>query len=192
MKDVMIDIESLGKGENKCVVQIGACFFDRDTGEIGASFKRNIDAISAEREGFKLDADTVYWWLAQSDQARQSILADPKEDIRTVFHALNIFLEPATQIWSHATFDFVTIMETYRKLNIKPSFGFRTARDIRTLMDIVRITVDRKREGVHHDALDDAKHQVKYCMEAFDRLKELKSAADLIGSVRAKIAKEKK
>lgn len=192
MNNVMIDIETLGNGENKCVIQVGACYFDRDTGEIGATFKKNIDAGSAIKAGLEMDAATVYWWLAQSDEARASILADPKEDITAVFHALNLFLEPAKQIWSHATFDFVTLMETYRKLGIKPLFGFRTARDIRTLMDIVHITVDRKRDGVHHDALADALHQVKYCMEAFDRLRELKAAADLIGSVRAKIAKENK
>lgn len=181
MKDVMIDLETLGNGENKCVIQIGACYFDRNSGEIGETFKCNVDAKSAVQEGFELDAQTVYWWLAQSDAARASILADPKLPIREAFANLNIFLTNAKTIWSHATFDFVTIMETYRKLDIKPLFSYRTARDIRTLMDLLNVSVDKiNREGVHHDGLADAIHQVKYCMEAFKKLNHLRQATDLI------------
>lgn len=185
MKDVMIDLETLGNGENKCVIQVGACYFDRNTGEIGATFKRNIDARSAIAAGFQMDASTVYWWLAQSSEARESILAEPLLPIQEVFTELNLFLENAKCVWSHATFDFVTIMETYKKLGIKPMFGFRVARDIRTLMDLFNITVDKTaREGVHHDGLADAIHQVKYCMKAFEKLSQLKQATDLIASIK--------
>lgn len=187
MKEVMIDLETLGNGENKCVIQVGACYFDRSTGIVGATFKRNIDAQDAVRQGFELDAKTVYWWLAQSAEARASILEAPLLPIKSVFEELNVFLTGATQIWSHATFDFVTIMETYRKLNIIPSFGYKTARDIRTLMDLFKITVDKtEREGVHHDGLADAIHQVKYCTQAFKKLEELRLAKDLISYVKAK------
>lgn len=185
MRDVMIDLETLGNGENKCIIQVGACYFERLTDEIGQTFKMNIDANSATKEGFQLDAETVYWWLGQSAEARESILAEPLLPIREVFAELNTFLEPAKCIWSHATFDFVTIMETYRKLNIKPKFSFRTARDIRTLMDIFNVSVDKTtREGVHHDGLADALHQVKYCGLAFKKLEELKQARSLIAYVK--------
>ncbi len=185
MKDVMLDLETLGNGENKCVIQIGACYFDRLSGEIGQTFKRNVDAISAVAAGFELDAKTVYWWLAQSDHARNSILAEPRLPIAQAFTELNEFLAPATQIWSHATFDFVTIMETYRKLRIEPLFGYRTARDIRTLMDLNKIKVDRERTGVHHDALDDCFHQVKYCVDAFRKLDNLEQAKSLIAHIKS-------
>jgi len=185
MKDVMIDLETLGNGENKCVIQVGACYFDRKTGEIGKTFKRNIDARTALAAGFQMDASTVYWWLGQSAEARESILAEPLLPIRDVFNELNMFLTDTKCIWSHATFDFVTIMETYRKLNIKPSFGYKAARDIRTLMDLFNVTVDKtERIGVHHDGLADSLHQVKYCMEAFEKLDRLKQATDLIAAIK--------
>lgn len=185
MKEVMIDLETLGNGENKCVIQIGACYFDRETGEIGKTFECNIDAKSATDAGFQLDASTVYWWLGQSDAARQSILADPKLPIKEAFDQLNTFLADAKCIWSHATFDFVTIMETYRKLDIKPLFSYRAGMDIRTLINITGVTFDKTlREGVHHNGLADAIHQVKYCMIAFDKLRLLKQATDLIGAIK--------
>ncbi len=185
MNNVMIDLETLGNGENKCIVQIGACYFDRLTGDIGQTFKCNVDAKSATDAGFQLDAQTVYWWLAQSEAARASILEDPKLPVEVALKKLNAFLAPAKYIWSHATFDFVTVMETYRKLNIKPAFSYRTARDIRTLMDLFNITVDKtEREGVHHDGLADAIHQVKYCHKAFVKLDQLQSAKSLISYVK--------
>lgn len=187
MKDMMVDLETLGNGENKCIVQIGACYFDRSTGAVGKTFKCNIDAASATKEGFQIDAPTVYWWLNQSDAARASILADPKLPIREAMANFSEFAAEAKCIWSHATFDFVTLSQTYQKLGIAPKYAYRTARDIRTLMDLFNITVDKtSRQGTHHDGLDDALHQVKYCMEAFTKLEQLKLANQLISSIKGK------
>lgn len=171
MNDVMIDIETLGNGKNACVTQIGACYFDRKTGEIGETFKMNIDARSAVESGAELDADTVYWWLGQSKEAVDSMTAAPLKDIKHVFMMLNNFLISADAIWSHATFDFVILQETYKRLKLKPSFQYRVARDIRTLVDLAGVNTKAfTREGTHHDGLDDCKFQIKYCVEAFKKL----------------------
>lgn len=182
MKDVMIDLETLGNGENKCLCQIGAVFFDRVTGELGSEFKVNIDAESHTRSGAIIDAQTVYWWLKQSDAARASILADPRLDVFEAMTWLNDFLAPAARIWSHATFDFVTIMETLRKLGITPQFSYKIGLDLRTLTYLAgNITVDSfPREGTHHDALDDCKHQVKYAVAALNAVKGNKAALTLL------------
>ena len=126
MKDVMIDLETFGNGSDACIIQIGGAYFNRVTGEIGETFKRNVDARTSEREGARLDADT---------------------------------------------FDFVIVSGVMKKLNIKPKFSFRTARDIRTLLDVSK--VDYKsftRHGTHHDALDDAIFQIQYCVAALVRI----------------------
>lgn len=181
----MIDLETLGTGENKVVIQVGACYFDRMTGVIGDTFKRNIDARDAVKEGFQMDASTVYWWMMQSEAARMSVTQGQLLPIRQVFEELNDFLANSKCIWSHATFDFVTITETYRKLDMKPSFRYQSARDIRTLMDLFNVSVDKTtRTGLHHDGLDDSIHQVKYCMEAFKKLEQLKSASSLIAHIK--------
>ncbi len=188
MKDVMIDIETLGAGGDNLICQIGACYFDRKTGEIGKTFKVNVDAIDAVQEGFQLDADTVYWWLAQSEEARKSILEQPRVSIRVAIYNLDEFLKDAKFIWSHATFDFVTIMQTYKKLNMKPSFRYSAGLDIRTLIELTKVSIsDVPREGTHHDGLADSIHQVKYCMLAFDKLAQLQEAKALISHIKAKI-----
>lgn len=172
MKDVMVDLECLGKNESKVICQIGAVYFDRVTGELGQELKINVDAISHEKLGGRLDADTVYWWLSQSKEAQQSILAEPRVDIVTALHTLNDFLEPAARIWSHATFDFVTITATMRALNIRPKFKYQAGLDLRTLTYLAGTSIDKvKRTGLHHDALDDCRHQVKYAVAAITAIK---------------------
>jgi hypothetical protein len=171
MKDVMLDLETLGNGKHAAIVQIGVCYFDRLTGEIGKTFKMNVDAISVVKSGGELDAQTVYWWLSQDKAAINSIIAEPRVAISEALTQLNEFLQEAAQIWSHATFDFVILTETYKRLGIQPSYRYQSARDIRTLVDLGKVTIKKaKRDGVHHDALDDCFFQVKYCVEAFKKL----------------------
>lgn len=172
MKDVMLDFETLGNGKSKCLVQVGAIYFDKATGELGKELKINIDASSHERAGGMLDAKTVYWWLAQSNEARNSIIAEPRVDVTIAINQLNDFLEGASRIWSHATFDFVTLIQTLSDLNIKPKFSYKSGLDLRTLVYLGNVNVDKtQRTGVHHDALEDCKHQVKYCVAAVNAIK---------------------
>ena len=180
MNDVMLDFETLGTGENKCVCQVAAIYFNNSTGELGKSFKMNVDAQSHTKYGAKIDANTVYWWLKQSDQARSSILND-LQDVHSVFTELNEFLSEAKRIWSHSTFDFVTLVETMRQLGIKPKFTYKAGLDIRTLVYLAGTRTDSvAREGVHHDALDDCKHQIKYCVLALKEIKTYKKLVQLL------------
>lgn len=183
MNDVMLDFETLGNGTNKCICQVGACYFDRVTGEIGATFAANIDAATHEALGGRLDSPTVYWWLAQSDVARASLLAN-KRPIRDVFVDLNEFLKDAKRIWSHATFDFVTLMETNKQLGLKPPYNYKSGLDIRTLVYLANVSFDKTaREGVHHNGLDDCKHQVKYCVAALNALKTSKTVISFLNNL---------
>lgn len=179
MKDVMIDFEALGTGPNKCVCQVGAVYFDRHTGELGESFKANIDADSHIKLGGVVDGRTVYWWLSQSLQARTSILGN-QQPVTEVMTNLNEFLKNSSRIWSHATFDFVTLTDTLSHCGITPSFSYRSGMDIRTLLYLSGTTTSSfAREGTHHDALDDAKHQVKYCVAALGAVKGNKQFVSL-------------
>lgn len=180
MKDVMLDFETLGNGKNACVTQIGACYFDRQTGAIGRQFSMQVDAVSAQKNGCDLDADTVYWWLKQSPAAIASMIAEPRENIRQAFIELAAFLKGAEHVWSHATFDFVILQETYKLLNIEKPVGFRTARDLRTLVEIAQLDgKDFPRKGVHHNALDDAIYQVGYCVAGLNKISLKSTRADI-------------
>lgn len=174
MKDLMIDFETLGNGKNACIIQVAAVYFDRISGQLGDEIKLNFDARDVVKHGGELDADTVYWWLSQSREAIDSISKGTMTEFVSGMHLLNSFLGVEAKIWSHATFDFVILTETLKRLNIKPIFSYRAARDIRTLLDLGKIDYKKyPREGVHHDALDDCKHQIKYCLPAFKKLENI-------------------
>lgn len=167
MIDVMLDLETFGNGKNACIVQIGACYFNRLTGEIGEEIELTVDARTSVRAGGVIDADTVYFWLKQSPQAIEGI-TNNMTSIDDALAQMNLFFKGAKHIWSHATFDFPILMEAFRDLNIRFNGSYRSARDIRTLMDLSGVkTKDFVREGTHHTALADCKFQVKYCVEAF-------------------------
>jgi len=176
MKDIMVDLETWCNGANAVVVQIGACMFDRNTGEIGKKFLSHVNAETEMDAGFGVDASTIYWWMEREKQAqgRAHGLKHQRKTSQIAWSLFNDFLGGATYIWSHATFDYPIIMNHFYKLGIKPNIHYRNARDIRTLVDIAgrQVAWQNKREGVHHDALDDAVFQVGYCVECFSYLKE--------------------
>lgn len=185
MKDVMIDFETLGTGANKCVCQVGAVYFDKTTGALGKEIDLTIDAASHEKYGGKVDATTVYWWLQQSEAARASITVKDKYDIHTAFMLLNEFLSEASRIWSHATFDFVTLTETMKQLDIKPTFSYKSGLDIRTLMYLAGTSISEfKRDGTHHNGLADAKFQVQYVVKALNQVKTSKIAIKFLESLK--------
>lgn len=175
MKDVMIDLETMGTSANAAIVQVGAVYFDRHTGELGKEFKKNISLESAVASGASVDPGTIEFWLKQNDLARQSILAEPRLPILEVMNNLNGFLLAPGDVfvWGHATFDVPIVQQTNRRLAVRASWKFRNARDLRTLLDLAGI--DPKsfpRDGVYHDALDDAKHQVKQAVACFRKLEQ--------------------
>lgn len=175
MNDVMLDFETFGNGKNKCLSQVGAIYFNNTTGELGQAFKANIDARTHVALGAQIDAETVYWWLQQSNEARASVATGELRDVKSVLTELNEFLRPAKRIWSHATFDFVTLQESLKQCGIKPSFRYSVGLDLRTLTYLGGVKVDKvERTGVHHDALEDCKHQVKYCVQSLNAVKTAK------------------
>ncbi len=109
--------------------------------------------------------------MNQAEDARKSILA-PGEPFKESMAALNDFLKDAERIWSHATFDFVLLTNTLKRLDIKPLFSYKAGMDLRTLVYLAGITAkDFPRAGVHHDGLDDALHQVTYAVAAMNAIR---------------------
>lgn len=168
MKDVMIDIETMGTRSTSMIVQIGACYFDRVTGEIGDTFKNNV--TYKNDIGFTIDHSTIDWWLGRDDEARSSIIGNALY-IHEAVELLAAFLKDATYVWSHATFDIPILLHAFDVCQTKFPIHYTKMRDIRTLIDIKndnkKSTLER--EGTHHDALDDCKFQVAYCVEALNK-----------------------
>lgn len=170
MKDVMLDLETLSTKHDAFIVQIGACYFDRMTGEIGETFKRTMTGAGSEK--FSIDYNTVRWWMSQGQDARNSVMAG-NVNLAEALHDLRDFLSKTEDVvvWSHATFDMPILMNAFDVFNIEHPVSYRSTRDLRTLMDLADLAkYKRERFGIHHDALDDAKFQASYASDAFVKL----------------------
>jgi len=177
MKEVMVDLETMGNGPNAAIVQIGACYFSLSNGTIGKTFLVNVNLESVMANGALVDASTILWWLGQSKEAQNSILGIEEfqnvetKDEDAALKEFNEFVAPAKHIWSHATFDFVILMNAMRRLNIRTTFNYKSERDIRTLVGLLPKGVDLtqiERTGLRHNALADAVNQAVYCSFAYN------------------------
>lgn len=169
MKDLMIDIETMGNGSNAAMIQLAGVYFDPE-GNTGAEFCANIDLEDSLKRGFVKDPSTEKWWKEQDQNILKAILSNvrPVEETMNLF---SVFAAPAARVWSHATFDFVIVQNYLRKLKIRP-MPHKGARDIRTLVDLSGINLgsyDWSKKT--HNALDDCKFQVQYCTDAMKLLK---------------------
>lgn len=174
MKDLMIDIETMGNTSNAVMIQLAGVFFDRNTGETGAEFCKSLTVESCEEFGYTQDESTVKWWAEQNQDVLKAIL-DKGEHAVDVMHAFADFLGPDTKellVWSHATFDF-PIVQNYLKGLTKSYLPYRGARDIRTLVDLSGIDLNKYdwASGKTHNALDDCKFQINYCVDAMKMVK---------------------
>lgn len=173
MKDIMIDLETLGTRYNAAIIQIGACYFDRKTGQIGPTFKANVQYSFAMIDKFTVDYGTITWWFGQSEEARKSMLENSTDLITAIsnlIHFLNIGGRDSV-IWSHATFDMPILVNAFSTVNMSMPISFRNMRDIRTVTDLADHYSESPRVGTHHDSLDDAIFQAKYVSESIIVLK---------------------
>ena len=78
MKDLMIDIETMGKEHDAAILSISACYFDRKTSEIGEKFDQQINLENSLKGGRTICASTLLWWLEQDDKARLQFKSNKK------------------------------------------------------------------------------------------------------------------
>lgn len=176
MKDLMIDIETMGNTHNAVMIQLAGIFFDRNTGETGAEFCRSISIETCKEFGFSTDDSTVKWWSEQNQDVLNDILLKSEHALEVMNGFVDFLGNDIRDIvvWSHATFDFV-IVQNYLKTLTKSYMNYKGARDIRTLVDLSGIDLNNYDwTNKTHNALDDCKFQIKYCVDALNLIKAQK------------------
>lgn len=181
MKHLMVDIETLSTHPNAAVIAIGAVYFDLMTGETGAEFYCTISRASCERFGLHIDPNTLAWWKKQSGAA-QAVLNDPDAiELDVALQQLSWFIQnhggvAQTQVWGNgAPFDNVIIASAFRATGFPLPWKFWNDRDVRTIVEFCGLLgINPKQtttfDGVRHNALDDAKFQIKYTTQIIQRL----------------------
>ena len=133
MRDLMIDLETMGQRFDAPILSIGAVYFDLSTGNLGKTFISRVDPTDAMNYG-KPHGETLKWWMGQGDAARKNAMTGTT--------------------------------------SVKVPWDFWNVNCCRT---IKRIAYERgwkmpAREGVHHDALDDAVYQAKWVSDAWQHI----------------------
>ncbi|CAM7437956.1 exonuclease [Citrobacter freundii] len=172
---LMVDMETMGNSPDAPIVSIGAVFFDPSTGNTGAEFYRVVSLESSMSFGMKPDASTIQWWLKQSSEARSAILVDEALGLRETLELLADFIAEnsangshTVQLWGNGcSFDNVILRRAYALTETPFAVPFWNDRDVRTMVELgksvgINPRFDIPFEGDMHNALSDARHQVKY------------------------------
>ena len=181
-KDVMLDLETLDNIPSSVVISVGACQFNIDTGEIVDTFHMRVDPQSCLDRGCTVSGDTIRWWMSQSDEARKQ-WQGRAEDLYKVITRFTSWIkmlgisQQDLKVWGNgATFDNAIISNLYRITGIQRPWGFRNDRDCRTIAGIAQAAglpdySTLPRDGIYHNALDDAKYQAKWVSDYWSKLK---------------------
>lgn len=170
---LMVDIETMGTKSNSAIISVGAVEFNIETGETGKEFYRNVTLKSSVELGLNVDADTVMWWMGQSEDARKSLVKEKPTTISQALADFGEFCNRGYQIWGNsASFDLGLLQDAYDKLNVEIPWDFRKERCVRTLVSFApEIKKGMSFKGIAHNALGDCYHQIEYCTLAWKSLK---------------------
>jgi len=171
MKDIMLDIETLGTLHNSVITQIGMLYFDRLTGELGKELLVNIRIQDCIDSGLRVDGGALKFWF---EQENKSFLKNPVT-LSKALECVRTFYDKQSLVWAHSTFDFPLLSNAYSVIGQGFALPYRNLRDIRTLVDLSGLEYIKKEDSKDpktHNAMEDCKYQVVYCVECFKKLKE--------------------
>jgi len=176
MNHMMLDLETMGLGGRSAIVSIGAVAFDPESGVLGESFYTNVDLSSCIEYGLEVDGTTVAWWITQSSDAKRSLFKDAKP-LDEALKAFTQFLRQfeKVKVWGNGLgFDNVIIKNAYAAVSQERPWNDFQDRDMRTIVDMTESIHGKQtfvKEGVAHNALDDAVNQAKFVSHCYQILK---------------------
>ncbi len=165
MNNIMLDLETLGTSPGCIILSIGAVFFDKKG--LGHEFYQTIDVQSSIDAGLTMSGGTFKWWMGQQGAARKALFEDNVQ-LKGALHAFSDWLAEScyiktVKVWGNGSdFDNAILAKAYQLvLNQEQPWKFWNNRCYRTVCDVLNDR-QRKQEGVHHHALDDAKSQAQH------------------------------
>lgn len=170
---IMIDLETMGGTPNGVIAQIGFAIFNPETGEVVRSHDINVDMDSCLEAGLAYHGDTICWWLTQGEEARKALFDPAPVSLRAALEILSntygMYQPEAT--WAYpASFDLSILEAAHRGLKVSVPWHYRTLRDARTLIAQALHRDELTRGGVQHVGSADCLNQIRWLIEAKNRL----------------------
>jgi len=176
MKDVIIDIETMGVKPRAAICSIGAVAFDMQTGQVDHENGFYMP-IRWEDQGRIVDPETNKWWDKQSPEARLSL--EGMTDLRTALEAFHKwFTARGVYPWGNGpSFDISILENGFDQFGISYPWKFWNVRDVRTIVDIAKGIVSKDSipfDGIKHNAWYDACHEAKMVCEMYKGIRSCK------------------
>lgn len=187
-KDIMVDIETLGTGENATVFQVSAMSFDLTTGDKHDSI--NLIGDIEKYGSLNVDGSTLKWWLNTDKELLTELINKGTYGEYDLFEALHKWLEAQSTtgdmkdvyLWGNGIlFDNAKLqnnMNSYSEL--KYPIYYKNDRDVRTILELASmksgLTEDEIKESVtdknerKHDAFDDIAFQIRLVVKCYEIL----------------------
>jgi exodeoxyribonuclease VIII len=167
MKDIMLDLETMGAGPHAAIIAIGAVEFDLN--RVGERFYETVDLESSVNCGGVIDASTVMWWMKQSQEARAAFAGKniplPDALIRFASWLENRAPKKDLKIWGNgASFDNVILSSAYSKVGIDQPWVYYGDRCYRTMKGL-HPEIKLNRIGTYHNAVNDAESQALHLID---------------------------
>lgn len=187
-KDIMVDIETLGTGENATVFQISAMSFNIQTGDKYGSI--NLIGDIEKYGNLNVDGSTLKWWLNTDKELLTELLNKGTYKEYDLFEALHKWLEAQSTtgdmkdvyLWGNGIlFDNAKLQTNLNSCNgLKYPIFYRNDRDVRTILELASmksgLTEDEIKEYVtdenerKHDAFDDIAYQIRLVVKCYEIL----------------------
>ena len=173
MQDIMLDLETMSTEPNAAIIAIGAVEMDFLARVLGREFYMVVSLKSSVESGGLIDADTVLWWMRQSDAARSAFTSGEAQPLAHALASFTEFVQDAQPsgvprkplIWGNgAAFDNVILRSAYTRLDMPCPWEYRDDRCYRTLKAL-RPDTHALPSLVKHHALEDAKAQALHLIE---------------------------
>lgn len=182
--DVMIDLETMGVGDNSPVLAMGAIEFDRyyvnpinvprvvsTSGEVSYNgyksvFSREVSLLDNLVIGRVIEPGTAKFWAQQTDRTIIEKSMSSSVSVASAMSAFTDYLNSLGKayVWAKSpTFDITILRSLSDKVNIKLPIPYYNERDVRTAMDAakldvkkldINVTYDQVPIGLHHPIYD--------------------------------------
>lgn len=189
---IMLDLECTSvTAPNPCIIEIGAVCFDLNTGHEYGHYRAAVNLQSCTTAGLVTDQDTMDWlaeYIPQKLQASQN----SHTTISQALEQLSTFLDTSEQATKHrlvdigransaseirvwgngATVDNVWIASAYKANGLRKPWKNICDMCVKTLVrnysELVGRNFAREEvfQGTKHDAIDDARHQIRYLVKS--------------------------
>lgn len=173
MNNLMIDLETLDTRSSAVIVSIGAVVFDRKS--ILRTGYWILDLEEQIKRGRTISSQTMAWWMKQSEDARK-VFTDQSSYRNSIleFHGQfsSLFNGEELAVWGNGSdFDTAIMIDFYNRHSLVPPSGWKyynnlCFRSFNKWFDAKRMV---KREGVHHNALDDAVYQAECVLKVWNK-----------------------